>query len=427
MPSKSAPPASAPGSHPIVRPIVLGGDIGAYATARAFHEAYRVVSVVVSSASVGPVRDSSIIDLRVVADIGDAGVLRQTLTAIAAEEPDTPHLVVASADWLVEAVVGAAADLATTAPNLTVPYPDAATVARASDKAQVMAACRELGIGHPDTTVVDLTGDGDAHLPELTYPRVVKVASTTAAHAVTYPGQAKVHVVDGDAAARDLLARMAGAGLRGPVLLQEQLPGGDSSMAAANVFVGRDHQVRFAQFGRVLLEEHTPTALGNSVAQVTADAGSDEVAAGVLEQVSRLLVELGWSGFANVDLMRAADGSYRVLEVNPRVGRSGYAVTASGYNVAQMYVREFVEHEASSARLGTREHLFTVVPVVLLWLFARRSWPVVWRMVRRRRVTNPLYYRAERNPRRWLYVAVAMVNQARKLARTHPDSPLRRG
>lgn len=374
-----------------------------------------------------------------VADIGQSPTLIATLASIAAEQPEVSHLVLASADWLVEALAAAAPSLREAAPNLCVPYPEASVVARGADKAHVMAACERLGIPHPATAVVHIGHDGVASPREVTFPAVVKVASTSAAHEVSYPGQAKVHVVANDGELGDLLDRMASAGLRGDVLVQEQLPGGDSSMAAANMFLGRDGQWRFGQFGRVLLEEHTPTALGNSVAQVTADSASDPLAGQVLELVADLLADLRWTGFANVDLMRDGDGRYRVLEVNPRVGRSGYAVTASGYNVARMYVQEFLGENApdgdrdsalgawgTSVIKGAREHLFTVVPVLLLRVFARAQWRQIRPLVLRGRVTNPLYYRAERSPKRWLYIATAMVNQARKFARTHPASPLRR-
>ena len=39
------------------------------------------------------------------------------------------------------------------------------------------------------------------------------------------------------------------------------------------------------------------------------------------------------------------------------------------------------------------------------------------------RATNPLWYRAETNPRRWLYVAIAQANQVRKY-RTHYERPV---
>ncbi|MBN8882046.1 MAG: carboxylate--amine ligase, partial [Salana multivorans] len=309
------------------------------------------------------------------------------------------------------------------------------TVARVSSKAEVMAACAELGVPHPETLVVVPGEPGiDDRLRALTYPRVVKVASTTAAHAVSYPGQAKVHVAASADEAVRLLATMAGAGLGSPVLVQELLPGGDAAMAAANVFLDARGRPVLAQLGRVLLEEHTPSALGNSVAQATVDARQDPAVQLTLREVVRLVEHLGWSGFANVDLMRDADGVYRVLEINPRVGRSGFAVTASGYNVAALYAHAFVPADREAAEAGgdaapslvlaSREHLFTVVPLLLLRVFAPEQRRLVRRLRRAGAVTNPLYYRAERSPRRWLYIAVAMANQLKKFARHHPASPL---
>lgn len=405
-----------------LRPIILGGDIGAYATARAFHEGRGASSVVVATARVWPVRDSAIIDLRVIPTLAEGATLTETIRSIAAEQPTSQHLVIATADWLVEHLAESADAILQLVDNVTIPYPGADVVARVANKAEVMQKCAELGIPHPATTLVELTEPDVPDLPQLDYPQVVKVASTTAAHSVSYPGEAKVHVVANEAEARDLLLRMARAGLRGSVLLQERLPGGDSAMAAANLFVGRDHRVRFAQFGRVLLEEHTPTALGNSVAQVTVDSAAEPEVAVLLQHMRSLVESFEWSGFANIDLMRGADGVYRVLEINPRVGRSGYAVTASGYNVADMYTREFVTGETGPSVVATARHLFAVVPLLVLRRFAPQQWREVRNLVRSRSVTNPLYYSRERNPRRWWYIGVAMINQIRKFARYYPRS-----
>lgn len=403
---------------PEIRPIILGGDIGAYATARAFHEAYGVRSVVIAGAATWPVRDSTIVDLRVAGAALTAQEVVRRVGAVVAEAPQSAHVVLASADWLVDVVAGARGELE--AIGVTVPYASAEVIAAASDKGTVMAACERRGLSHPRTLVVAAGGPVPDEVP---LPAVVKFASTTLAHDVDYPGRAKIHRVADRPALADLMARIAATGFTGDVLVQEELPGGDGAMAAVNVMVDADGQVRFAQFGRVLLEEHTPSALGNSVAQVTAVASADAAARASIQDVLALLRELDWRGFANVDLMRGADGRYRVLEINPRVGRSGYAPTASGYNVASMYVQGWVRPTGArlpGVELGEREHLFAVVPLAILRRYAPDARARVSALRRRRAVTNPLFYRAERHPRRWLFVAVAMVNQARKFRRFHP-------
>jgi len=132
---------------------------------------------------------------------------------------------------------------------------------------------------------------------------------------------------------------------------------------------------------------------------------------------------VGWAGFASLDVKRdPRDGVYRFLELNPRVGRSGYSVTAAGYNVARMYVEAFLDAAPRDGfRAGDAEHLFAVVPLALVKRYVSRAqWERVRRLRKAGRVTNPLFYRVERHPRRLAYLAIAMGNQFRKFARHHP-------
>ncbi|ACQ80221.1 ATP-grasp protein [Beutenbergia cavernae DSM 12333] len=431
----SEPPAhaSAPRAASAPRPVVVGGDIGAYATARAFHEAYGVRTVVLATLATGAVARSRIVDLRIVPDLADPDVLVETLRGIAAE-PGGPPLVLGSADWLVQQLVAERHRLEDV---LVVPYAPAPVVDAIGDKAELMARCAAAGVPHPATRV--LVPGRDDHTGALVgYPQVLKAASTSEIHDVSYTGKAKVHLVHTPDELDAVLAAMAAARFSGRVLAQEYVPGGDDAMGAVNVFcaprAGGGGDVTFAQLGQVLLEDHTPSALGNSVAQLTRDARAEPGALETITAVGELLREAGWVGFANVDLKRGPDGVWRVLEVNPRVGRSGFAVTASGYNVARMYVDAFgpraprADAGNSAAptphlELGVHEHLFTLVPLALL---RRYLDPAQRRQVsalrRRGAVTNPLYYAAERDPRRWAYVVAAMVNQVRKFRRHHPWS-----
>lgn len=399
-----------------LRPIVLGGDIGAYATARTFHERYGVRSVVLASVATGPVRDSVAVDLRLTAGLNEATGLLAALRAVVAEQPEAQHLVLASADWRLATLLEVREDLEAGPGHVAVPYASREVVTRIGDKAALARACAELGVATPATLVVRPGDAPSADEMPAEFPLIVKPASTAAAHEVSYPGQAKVHTVHDLAELHDLLARMGAAGMPGEVCIQERIPGEDDAMAAVNVFLDPDGSVRFAQLGRVLLEEHTPTALGNSVAQVTVP-GTAPGTEHVLDEAIRLLQHLGMTGFANVDLKRDTAGGYRVLEVNPRVGRSGYAVTASGYDIAEMYVGAYLERTPALRVTGEREHLFTVVPLALLRRHAPGSAGLVRRLRRAGAVTNPLYYRAERHPRRWAWIAVAMLNQMRKFAR----------
>jgi D-aspartate ligase len=408
-----------PPATPQLRPIVVGGDIGAYGSARAFHEAYGVRTVVLAGVSTGPVAHSAIVDLRIVSGLDDDATLARAVAAVAAEQPGVPHVVLGSADHAVHALVRVRDRLG---PDVVVPYADAATMAEVTSKAGFSRLCEELGIPHPATRVLRV--GTDPHEPlGLTFPAVVKASSSAQFHEVEFEGKRKVAYVSDAPQLATLLDRMAAAGFRGEVVIQELVPGTDEDMAAVNAFCGPEGSVRFLLFGQVLLEEATPNGLGNSVAQIT---GSD-ARGGATEAVGharRLLEHVGWTGFANLDLKRdPRDGRYRFLELNPRVGRSGYAVTGAGYNVGRMYGDGYVAGEPAPSGgpvVGENEHLFTVVPLALLRRYVTAStWQRVRALKHRGAVTNAYYYRAERNPRRWAYVATAMLNQVRKFRRWH--------
>lgn len=407
------------------RPVVVGGDIGAYASARAFHETYGVRTVVLAGVSTGAVAHSVAVDHRVLPDLEEQGALVRHVRAVAAERPGEPLLVLGSADHAVHAIVEARDELTADGADVVVPYADAAVMAEVTSKAGFSRLCAELGVPHPRTRVVTVgpvpTDEPDELDAGLAYPLVVKASSSAQFHAVEFPGKRKVaHLADRGELDR-LLASMAAAGYRGDVVVQEHVPGGDEEMAAVNAFCGPDGGVRFLLMGQVLLEEATPNGLGNSVAQITGGAAAHDEA---VEHARRLLEHVGWSGFANLDLKRdPRDGRYRFFELNPRVGRSGYAVTAAGYPVARMYVDAYLGDDAGHSGppvVGDNEHLFTVVPLALLRRYVSAPvWARVRGLRRRGAVTNPFLYAAERDPRRWAYVLTAMVNQFRKFSRWH--------
>lgn len=398
-----------------LQPVILGGDIGAYSLARTFHEAYRVRSVVVSSASTGLVRDS-VATLNVVEPgIDDGPTIVARLRAIAAEHAGDRLILLGSADWLVRTIVEQREHLEDL---YTIPYVPRETLDRVTDKERFGALCAQLGVPHPTTVIHDFQAGGAPDVARLRFPVIAKAADTTAYHRVEFAGKKKVFTVASPEELTALLERVRVAGYVGRFVVQDLIPGDDSGMRILTCYSDRDGKVRFSAFGRVLLEEHTPGALGNPAGIVT---GHDEV---VVEQATRLLEHIGWTGYANFDLKHdPRDGRTVFFELNPRLGRSNLYVTAGGRNTAELYVREHLlgldpMPEGASVHLEG-SHLYTVLPRWLLrrYVASRALRAEVRALGRRGRATNPLYYRAETSPRRWAYVLANQVNQVRKYRR----------
>ncbi|GEL93748.1 carboxylate--amine ligase [Cellulomonas composti] len=401
-----------------LQPVVLGGDIGAYSIARTFHQAYGVRPVVVSTFSTGLVRHSRILTNVVEPGIDDPDTIVATLRRIAAEHAGKRLILLGSADWLVRTIVENRDRLEDL---YTIPYVPRATLDRVTDKERFGALCREHGLGHPTTVVHDVAAGGSPDVSGLRFPVIAKAADTAAYHLVEFPGKKKVFTVDTPDELADLLERVRASGYVGSFVVQDFIPGDDSGMRILTCYSDLSGKVVFSAFGHVLLEEHTPGALGNPAGIVT------QHDAELVAQATRLLEAIGWTGYANFDLKHdPRDGSTVFFELNPRLGRSNFYITAGGRNTAELYVREHVQGldplPPGAAAQITEPHLYTVLPRLLLRRYIAD--PVLRRRVRSlgrmRRATNPLWYSAESDPRRIAYLLVAQANQWRKYRRYYP-------
>lgn len=415
-----------------LQPVVLGGDIGAYSLARSFHEAYGVKAVVVSGASTGLVRHSRILRHVVEPNIDDPEAIVARLRAIAAEHPDADLVAVGSADWLVRTLVEQRARLED---RYTLPYVSEDLLLRLTDKEEFGRLCAELGIAHPTTVVHDVGAGGEPDTSGLTFPVIAKAASTAAYHDVEFAGKKKVFTVATRDELHELLTRVRDAGYHGSFVIQDYIPGDDSGMRILTCYSDAQGKVRFSAFGHVLLEEHTPGALGNPAGIITG------LAPEVVDQARRLLEHVGWTGVANFDLKYdPRDGRYVFFELNPRLGRSNFYITAAGANPVRFYVHEHLRglDPDPRAALGTdvpltpdgeldNEHLYTVLPgpLLLRYVFDGRLRARTRRLLLRRRATNPLWYRHEWDPRRVAYLVVAQLNHFRKYAQHYPVAAAR--
>ena len=140
------------------QPVILGADIGVYALARSFHEAYGIRSIVVSLTVTGPVADSSILENVVLGADASPEQMVAALRAVAARfDADTRLLLLANTDWLVHFLVRNRTELERW---YDVPFLDATLLGQLADKARFAELCQRLGIRTPRTVVQELAGVG---------------------------------------------------------------------------------------------------------------------------------------------------------------------------------------------------------------------------------------------------------------------------
>lgn len=410
-----------------LQPVILGGDIGVYALARSFHEVFRVRSHVVSASPIRAITSSRIATTVPVEHPATAEAHLDALLALArrhrrdhaARGVDVHLLLMANTDWFIRLAVTHRAALEEA--GYIVPFLDADTLATVSDKDSFARVCAEQGVPTPRTVVADFAAADDAawappHV-DLTFPIIAKPSSSAAYNDVRFEGKKKVyHVADAAELAR-LWETLRAAGFRDRFLAQELIPGDDTQMRSITAYVDSTGEVSLLGTAHVLLEDHAPTMLGNPVAMIT---GRDDT---LTEPARRFLDAVDYRGFANFDVkIDPRDGTAHFFEVNPRIGRNSYYMTAAGLNPMRWLVADHVDHEPLAPAVLEREVLYSLVPKRLLTRYVREPALAqrVERLYEEARVADPLEYRNDRSPARVAAVLATKYNHFRKFGRHYP-------
>lgn len=353
---------------PDVLPVILGGDIGAYSLARAFHEAYGIMPLVLSQADCHMCGDSSILVNRVVPHLERPAVLLSTLANTAERFGNRPLLLLGCGDWYVRLIVENRAVLEK---SFIIPYIGEDLLNRLTEKDRFYALCAEVGVPVPRTVVFDASADGDdpasVTLP-FPFPVVAKPASSAAYHYADFAGKQKVFFLRDATELRATLAAVQSSRYEGKLLIQETIPGDDTSMRILTTYSDQNGKVRFASFGQTLLEDMRPMGVGNPLAIVSR---TDET---IVTEAARLLEAVGYTGFANFDIkVDPRDGSHYFFEINTRLGRSNYYVTAAGDNAARWLMDDLVLGRPlpEGLTVARGESLYTVAPKAILLDYIR--------------------------------------------------------
>lgn len=364
------------------RPVILGGDITAYSLARTFHEAYRVKSLVVSQRRSHLCADSSILDNLIVADMDREEVFLDTLEDIARQHGCSTQS--AYADEARAAAPSAPADAQPSTPHPPIKL--------------ILLACGDwyvrLIVEH--RAQLERAGYIIPYIAEeLLNLLVLKDSFYALCDTVGVP-HPRTFVYD----------------VKNPV----DLAGDDTQMRILTTYSDRTGRVRFAAFGQTLLEDKKAMGIGNPVAIISREHP------GIVEDARRLLEAVGYTGFANFDIkIDPCTGAYYFFEINTRLGRSNYYVTASGHNVATWIVDDLIngrEFAGDTVIARGDESLYTVVPRSTLLAYAQN--PELKAEIRRLyaegKATDPIDYAAEERLIRRIYPKIFLRKQKKAFA-----------
>lgn len=401
-------------------PVIIGGDTGVYGIGRSFHEAFGCRCVVVASAPTEAIKRSVFFDIETIPPrLGDEELLA-VLLGIAAANPGRELVLMANHD-LFSAFI--ARNHEALRAHYALPFPTLDVVDAVTDKASFARICEDLNIATPGTIEVDFAqatqADWRAPAIPFDFPVVAKAARGDAYDALSFEGKRKIWFIERAEELEQLWQTLIDAGFADTFLVQELIPGDNTYMRSVTAYVDSCGEMTLIGSARVLLEDHDPTLIGNPVAMVT------EPFEDLWEDARRILEASNYRGFANFDVkIDPRNGRALFFEVNPRIGRNNWYMTAAQANPMAVMVADLVDAIECEPVEARKEVLYTLVPHSLLLRYIRddelRS--RIQAIIDRGDALNPLEYPVETDFKRRVIVALQKLNQHRKFAKYYPEA-----
>lgn len=345
-------------------PVFLGADLNCYNFARAFHEAYGVVSYAFGRYAMAPTKYSRIVKFTIVPDIDNETTMLRVLRDFAAKHPGKRLYLFGCTDDYAAMIIRRKAEL----PEYIAPGPAAGLYGSIQKKAEFYEVCDKFGIPYPATRVLTApveAGALSAAALGFGYPLIVKPSSSVDYWKFPFDGMKKVYTAHSPEEAAAIVRQIYDSGYPDKMILQEMIPGGDDHMRVLTAFSDQNGKVRAMCLGHTMVEEHTPHGLGNHAAIVA----EDTTALPLVENIRRMLEACHYTGFSNFDIKWSGKpGDFRVFEINLRQGRSNYYVTAAGLNIARLVVEKWSDG-GSDCVLNRNEVFWHHVPAKVAFTY----------------------------------------------------------
>ena len=337
-----------------IQPVLLGGDINCYSVARAFHEAYGVKSIAYGKVLLGATKDSKIIDFRIDENMTETEevlkILKETSEEI--KKSNKVPILMGCTDEYAELIIDYRDILSQ---MYITPYIDKELKDKLIEKESFYEMCEEKGLYYPKTYIFS-KGDKITDF-EFSYPVIIKPSDSVLYWQFPFEGMNKVYTANNKEEFTEITNKIYEGKYNKNLIIQDFIPGDDSQMRVLTCYSDRNAKVKMMCLGHVLLEEHTPTAIGNHAAIIT------EYDEDLMNGIKDFLESIDYVGFSNFDIkFDSRDNKYKLFEINLRQGRSNYYVTSSGNNIAKYVVEDRILQEDLKLKVQKDSFYWHVVP-----------------------------------------------------------------
>ena len=342
-----------------IQPVIVGADFCGYAYIRCFWEAYGVKPIMLAAFDIKSVARSRFVDYRVIDGIDkDNAIFINTVTDLGKkliEQGKVPFLV-GCGDFYARIISENKQELEN---YFYVPYIDFDLLDNITQKENFYKICDEIGIPYPKTVFLDCN-DKDAKVDDggFGYPLIAKPSNSAAYHYAEIPNKKKVFFIQDKEELEEVFTNLKNSSYDRSLIVQEFVPGDDTQERILSICTDKDIDPVFMIGGRVMLEDHSPTAIGNPAVIIP------ETTQQVLDDALKFMRHVGFHGMANFDVKYdARTGQFLFFEINTRPGRSSFFVWQAGVNFAKVQVDDCILGKKVAQLPADKPFVYTTVPL----------------------------------------------------------------
>ena len=397
-----------------VKVLILGTDINTYYMSRCYHELTGKKADIIGNRAIPYTTISNPI---IVNDFNNRENFINALTKYGEENKNKKILLIATSDLYVKMV---AENKNILEKYFYFNYPDLEVVNNLLIKEKFYNIYKDMGIDIPKTYLYPCNKNDNINKIKKyfnnEYPIIIKPSDGVEYHKLDDAGLAKVYKAHDELELEKIIKKIENAGYNKNLIIQEFIPGDDSALFDSIFYVGKDKKAKLATFAQIGLQEHTPTGIGNCTVLVN---GFDEhgYKEEIVYKLKEFIEKINYNGFAEFDMKYdSRDNKYKVLEINPRQSRSGYYLTACGYNLVEYLINDLIFDKKMEFKIIKEKYILSFVPKIIIKKYIKNKLlkNEINKLIKNKKIVNPLKYKNDKNLKRKLYLFYRDLNYIKK-------------
>lgn len=378
--------------------LIIGADANAYYMARCFHELTNRKAYVIAKNPIWFTDISKITIPKYNFDLREESELLKELNNFYKEHQSEKILLVSSSENYIELISKNKDKLKD---KFYFNYASIDIIKSLSNKELFYKKYMDNGIiDLPKTIYLDLSKETKIKV-DFSYPIIVKAANVVAYRKLSFDGQNKIYKVKDEKELQEVINIIKTGGYSDTLIIQEYIPGDDSTLFDSVVYADTKANVKRVTLAQIGLQEHKKDLVGNAAILINGYNEFDDKS--IVERIKKLSEKIGITGFAEFDLKydkRVND--YKLLEINPRQGRSSYYLTSLGCNLVEILKKDLIDKEKLDYQVLDKEVLLSFVPKKIIENYVVNKTYKEKALSMYKNHINPIRYKKDFSFKRWL-------------------------